>query len=421
MMRRGWRAAAVSTAVCLLLTGCAGETVVKKQHEQVEITLSWWGNDARNEYTIAAVEKFEELNPDIRVNVSYSEWSGYEARSRVQMVSDTEADVMQINFGWLAEYSPDGTGYYNIEDVADLVDLSNFSPEMLDYGRRGEALNAIPIAMNTETVYINKTLYDQYGLDVPETWDDLREAAKVMQADGIYPMSGLTKSIWLYSISYAEQVTGKTFLKEDGSLNFTVKELEVMLDFYDRMVAEKVFPQVEYYDRLNIEKGIYAGGVAWVSDAVNYFGSAQEKGYEIVIAPYTAADSKKSGENWYAKPATMYAISKHTEHPEEAAILLDFLLNSPEMAVLQGVEKGIPLSNAAQKTLKENDMLSGLQYEASLCMEGNTELSQMDPFVENEDLIDKFTEACNLVVYDQATLEEAAKTFYDNIKAIASS
>lgn len=69
------------SAVMLLLSGCTEDPVVRKQTNQVQITLSWWGNDSRNEYTIAAVQRFEKLHPEIKVKCSYSEWSGYEARS----------------------------------------------------------------------------------------------------------------------------------------------------------------------------------------------------------------------------------------------------------------------------------------------------------------------------------------------------
>ena len=407
---------ALATALTMLLGGCAHETVVTQQQNRVEIKLAWWGNDTRTEYTIEGVRKFEELHPGIKVNVSYSEWSGYEARNRIQMVSATEADVMQVNFGWLSEFSPTGSGYYDIAALGEYVDLSAFDMEMLNYGRRAGIINAIPIAMNAETVYINKTIYDKYGLDVPETWEDFEKAAEIMSPDGVYPLSGAAKSIWLLTIAYAEQVTGNRFLREDGKLNFTQKELQIMLDFYDQMVEEKVFPPVEYYDRLNIENGVYAGTVAWVSDAENYCKKAIDNGNEIIAAPYPHDAAHNSGDGWYVKPATLYAISKNTDHPKESAMLLDFLLNSPEMAELQGVEKGVPLSQKARETLLEKDMLKGLQYEASLNMEKHTNLGLMNPFIENSDLINLFVAACDQVIFDKATSEDAARQLYQDIR-----
>ena len=189
-----------------------------------------------------------------------------------------------------------------------------------------------------------------------------------------------------------------------------------MLEFYDRMVDEKVFPQVEYYDRLNLENRTYGGTVAWVSDAANYCSSTIEKGDEVVAAPYTHTADTQSGEGWYAKPATLYAISRNTDHPEEAAMLLDFLLNDKSMAVLQGVEKGVPLSHSAREALLEVDMLQGIQYEASLCMEENQNMGKMNSFVEDGTLIDMFIASCNLVLFDKMTPEEAAQDLYRQIK-----
>ncbi len=405
----------------LLLSGCAEKQIVRSQQEQTEITLSWWGNDTRNEYTIEAVQEFEQLHPEIKVRCNYSEWSGYEARSRVQMVSDTEADVMQINFSWLSQYSPDGQGYYNIEELTDYVDLSNFSEEMLGYGRKNGILNAIPIAMNAETVYINQTLYEKYGLSVPQTWDDLFHAAEVMQKDGIYPLGAASKSVWLYFITYAEQVSGKPLLDENGKLCFTPDEFQLMLELYARMIHEKVIPQVEYFDRLNLDNSGYGGTVAWVSDAKNYMGKAIENGNTVIAADYTAFSPEDSGEGWYAKPATLYAVSVNTDHPKESAMLLDFLLNSEEMALLQGIEKGIPLSTAARTYLEEADMLTGLQYEASLKMEENPKLSQIQPFLENSDILSDFVDECNNVLYEKKTPEEAAYHLWDKARKILNS
>ncbi|MDE6034782.1 MAG: ABC transporter substrate-binding protein [Ruminococcus sp.] len=399
---------AITGSISLILfTACSGrEPVVTQQEKQTEINLSWWGTDARNRYTIKAVEIFEEQHPDIKVNCSYSEWSGYEERSKIQMRSNTEADVMQINFSWLSQYSEDGKGYYDINELENF-DISNFSEDFLKYGIKKNHLNAVPIAMNAETVYINQDIYNKYGLDVPQTWDDLFRSADVMKKDGVYPMSGASKSIWLYLIAHTEQVTGKKIIKKN-KLNFKAKDFQNMIEFYKELVDRSVIPQLEYYDSKEIAKGTYAGSIAWVSDATNYFGSMIEDGVNIVTADYTTTDGKDVGEGWYAKPATMYAISKNTQHPEEAGLLLDFLMNSPEMAELQGVEKGIPLSRTAKKTIEKNYMLYGIQYEASQKMEG-CELAELSPVLENNSLIDAFFSACNDVIYDKATAKESAE------------
>ena len=405
--------AVVTAAVTLGLSGCTDEDVVRRQADQTIITLSWWGNDSRNEYTIEAVQRFEKLHPEIKVKCSYSEWSGYEARSQVQMISGTEADVMQINVGWLSQYSPDGKGYYDLEKLADTIDLSNFTEDMLNYGRCSGVLNAIPIAMNAETLYINKTVYDSFGISVPKTWDDLFKAAKTLSKHSIYAVAGAAKSLWLYSITYTEQVTGKRFFNENSEITFTADDFKVMMEFYNSMVQNKVCPKVEDFQRYNIDNGAYAGVVAWVSDALNYYKDVIAAGSEIIPADYTAFDPSDSGKGWYAKPATLYAMSRNTEHPKEAAMLLDFMLNSKEWAELQGVEKGIPASSAARKYLDETGKLSGLQYEASQVMENNALIRPMNSIIEDSALYDTFFDHCDLVLFNKADIDEATKQLYE--------
>ena len=409
-------AAALTAAAVLLLTACTDKALVQEQGEQIEITLSWWGNDKRNEYTLEAVKLFEQKHPEIKVKCSYSEWSGYEARSKVQMMSGTEADVMQINVGWLSQYSADGKGYYDIDKLGEYVDLSNFDSEILEYGRRSGVLNAIPIAMNAETLYVNKTVYEKYGLAVPKTWDELFEAAKVMSKDGVYPVSGANKSIWLFCIAYAEQKNGKHFFNENSEITFGKEDLKMMIELYTRFVNEGVMPKIEDYQRYNIDNGTYASTVAWVSDAVNYNGAAMEAGFDIMPAAYPTDGACESGTGWYAKPATLYAISKNTQHPKEAAMLLDFMLNSPEWAELQGVEKGIPLSDAVRDHLKEIGQLEGIQYDASLVMEENEYISPMNSLIENTDLFDAFFDCCNQVIFEKTTADDAAQQLYDKLK-----
>ena len=400
----------------LLLSACGSQAVLTSTFEQVDISLSWLGTDVRNEYTLAAVKEFEKLHPEINVVCHYSDWSGYQKRSDAQMASDTESDVMQINYAWIQQYSPNGDEYYDINELSDYIDLSNFTQEELDYGMQNGKLNAIPIALNTQTVYINKTLYEEYGLEIPKTWDDLFEAAKVMNGE-VYPIAMVAKAMWFYSIAYAEQQTGKRFMNLDGSINFDADDIQVMIDFYCRMVNEKVMPQPEYYDRLKVASGEYAGILAWVSDATNHCGKAIENGYEIIVADYTVSDTAQVGDGWYAKPATMYAISRDTEYPVESAMLLDFLLNSEEMAKLQGVEKGVPVSASARKCLEENDMLTGIQYEAFLKMNEYTEdIAVVSPYLEDDGMIEAYRAACNAVLYEKGSAEEQAQQLYERFQ-----
>ena len=407
--------------LALMLCSCKNNygsvSTVKTEPEKVVLTFSWWGNDDRNEYTLEAIRRFEEKHPNIDVRCSYTEWSGYQVRNNVRMASGTEADVMLINFAWIDQYSPDGKGYYDIKRLSDVVDLSTIDEAMLDYGMKGIFLDAVPIAMNAQTIYINKSIYDSYGLGVPETWSDLLNAAQTMDGKN-YPISMSAKSAWLFCIAYTEQACGRNIFDESGKPTFTEDDFRTMLEFYCLLINRKVMPQVEYAGDYTLEGGKTAGMMGWVSDAENFCKVAIENGADIVTAPYTGMAAGDPGHGWYIKPATMYAISDTTEHAAEAGLLLDYLVNSSDMAQLQGLEKGVPLSSNARTTLEGLGMLDGIQYDAFERMNEPAIINRMRPVMENGDVIDLFTDACNEVLFEKATSEEQAKMLYDEIKKI---
>ena len=109
---------------------------ISAQEQSAVISMSWWGNDPRHEYTLQGLSLFQENNPDIIVNHSYGIWNGYERRYLMQMASHNNCDVMQINYAWLSEYSSDGMGYYDINQLSEYIDLSQFSQEDLATGMR---------------------------------------------------------------------------------------------------------------------------------------------------------------------------------------------------------------------------------------------------------------------------------------------
>lgn len=407
----------ISLAVVpVILSGCGNDIVMTNQTQQTEISFSWWGNDARHDYTLEAIAEFERLHPDIKVKCHYSEWSGYQARNNVQMVSHTESDVMQINYAWINQYSHDGAGYYDINQLSDYIDFSNFTEDDLEYGMQNGSLNAIPIALNTMTVYINETVYNDYGLEIPKTFDDFYKSAEVMNGE-CYPFAMSKKSAWFFITAYVGQLKNKDFMDNDGNILFDSSDIQLMIETYCNLINKKVIPQVEHFEKSEITSGQYAGILAWLSDANNYCEGAVKNGYKITVADYTTIDGNL--QSWYAKPATMYAIRKDIEYPEEAAMLLDYLLNSDEMASYQQIEKGIPISSSQRDYLEENELLEGIQYEAFTKMnDTKNELEIISPYFENEDLIDAFMEVCNEVLYNKADAVEQSEILYDTFNSL---
>lgn len=382
-----------------------------------KIQFSWWGNDDRHKYTMDGVDLFQEAS-NISVDYRYGEWAGYERKNRVWMESHKEADVMQINYAWLTSYSEDGTGYYDINSLRDYIDLSGYDESDLKYGEKNGALNAIPIAFNTSTMCYNQDLFDKYNLAIPESWDDLINAADVFAADNIYVMGMQKKHLLLMLIAYYEQNYNKNFFTNDGKLNINKEELGYILDFYKEMIEKKVLMPLDQFERASFANGEVAASVFWISDADNYCNALADAGASPLFSGYPRkAGAQMSG--IYMKPATMYVISNITENPVAAAELVNYLINDEEMILLQGTEKGVPVNKNAVKILEENEKLNSFSFKANEVMQANKDdISIMIPIMESEDIINAFKEGADTYIYNVKTREEAIDDIYSAIYEI---
>lgn len=405
---------ALCAVLALNISGCSGrDAVIGEQHDVKHISMSWWGGDGRHTYTLEGVDVFEQLNDDIIVDCKYGIWNGYGKRQHIYMASNEAPDVMQINYSWLFDYSPDGEGFYDIYELADYVDLSNFTEDELAYGEIDGKLNAIPIAFNAETIYYNKDLYDKYDLPLPVTWEDFFNAAKVMQKDNIYPIGMGDKGAFFFVLAYFEQTTGKSACDEQGNLILTKEDIGYMLKFYKRLVDEKVMPPVHQYDRNHFSQGTTAATMGWVSDVDRYCSILIERGGNVVVGAYPMAENAKRL-GWYVKPATMYAISKNSKEPEAAAKFLDFLLNNREMALLQKNEKGIPISDSAYEVLEQEGLLGDLAVDANKQIIDNQKaISKMSTVLEAENVYLSFINESNYYLYGKMSLEEVEERLYN--------
>ena len=93
------------TMLTLSLASCSDNSSLRinSQAKSSVISMSWWGNDPRHEYTLEGLSLFQQKNPDITVNHSYGVWNGYERRYLMQMESHNNCDVMQINYAWITQ------------------------------------------------------------------------------------------------------------------------------------------------------------------------------------------------------------------------------------------------------------------------------------------------------------------------------
>ena len=261
------------------------------------LTFSWWGGDARHAATQEAVAAFTAAT-GIEVTNTYSAWSGWEDKMSQYFASDSAFDVNQVNWNWLFSFTnADGSSkFYDINEVADVIDLTQFDEGALAQCTVDGKLLAIPVSMTGRIFYWNKTTFEKVGLETPKTLSDLMAAGPIFAeklGDECYPLALGSYDKMILMVHYLECKYGKDWVV-DGKLNYTKDEIIEGFAFIQSLEDAHVIPSSETLtgdgaDSLDKNpkwmEGKYAGIWEWDSSA-SKFEKALNEGQEFIVGDY---------------------------------------------------------------------------------------------------------------------------------------
>ncbi len=351
----------------------AAEGLTVNTTDPIEISFSWWGGDSRHEATLKAVEAFMEKYPNITVKPSYSAWDGWEDKMSSQFATGTAPDVNQINWNWITSFSSDGSAFYDLNKVSDILDLTQFSQDYLDQCTVAGKLQGVPISMTGRIFYWNKTTYDKAGLETPKTLAELTAAGKMFQeklGDDYYPLAMNEYDRTIFMVYYLESKYGKAWV-ENSQLQYSKEEIQEGLEFIQSLEEQHVIPSIatiagdgaaSFDKNSKWMEGKYAGIFEWDSAAPKQQGALNE-GQEFVVGEELADMGEYQG--GFAKVSMCYGISENTKYPAECAALVNFLLNEEAGVEAVGSERGIPCSAEGLRICTEKGLLDKIVAEAN--------------------------------------------------------
>jgi len=366
-------------ALCGGLAGIAlaalAPAVVRAQ-PPVELRMSWWGGNEVHRAQLKCIELFEQRHPGIRISAEYTGWAGYLERLTTQIAGGTAPDLIQINWNWLTLFSRDGDGFYDMNQLSDLIRLPAFSGDGLAMGTVAGRLNALPPTLTGRLFWFNKTTWDRAGLTLPKSWDELMAAGPVFRdklGPEYYPLDLNLQDVVALTTSWAIQQTGEPLIDErPPQLNMDRDMLTRMAGLYDQLVRQHVVPDartrasygnVQRHELRPWINGQFAGVYEW-SSAIGKSLNALAPGQELVLGPYLMLPGASDSGLFY-KPGMMVSINRQSQHVRETARLLDFLLNDPEATAIMGLKRGVPDSRLALASLRQSGELHGLSWEGT--------------------------------------------------------
>jgi len=421
--RRGALTAGAVLAVgaLTLLTGCAGggaaPAATADPDEKVTLNFAWWGDTSRAERYEAAIDLFEEQNPNITIQTGYAGFGDYWTSRNTEAASRTLPDVFQMDLAYLAEYAEFGHVLPLDDYLGDTIDTDGIDPSLVQAGAVDDEVFGLASSSSTLATLYNAPLLEQLGVEVPDgpvTWDEydefLAEVSKAGAADSpaVYGSLDYTQYFWLFQIWLGQQ--GRSLI-DDGELGFDKSDLA---DWWSRsatihesgaaLPAERQ-AQLEGVDALGA--GEIASDISWANFLARFSEGPAAPELSLAIPPYDDEDST----GMFLKPGLMLSIGANSEHPAQAAKFIDFLVNDPEVGAIFGMSRGVPASSTAAAGIEANELDEKiLAYQDSVAdrLDG-----QAPPAVQRLGTLEQtFVAISQDVAYGAATPEEAADRWF---------
>ncbi|MBA2872700.1 multiple sugar transport system substrate-binding protein [Anoxybacillus calidus] len=243
MSPKKWLATIGVTSVFFgsLLAGCGGENAEKKdgegkQGEKVEVTLAGWGgNPTEQKLLQQTLDDFEAKHPNIDVKLEViSEQAQYMDVIKTRLIGGEGPDVFYLDAFEAPALIETGVLEPLDEYVTDDFDIDDFEKPLLDAfkGKDGK-IYGFPKDYSTLALLYNKKMFKEAGVEVPKTWDELREVAKKLtKGTEVYGLGVNPELARLYHI--AESKGGKVVTNNKAS-------------FADPKVVEALQPIVDMH------------------------------------------------------------------------------------------------------------------------------------------------------------------------------
>lgn len=423
--RRLPRIFGVTTAIALavVLASCSSGAGGGDEGD-VELTFQWWGNDERAVLTEEAIDLFEQNNPGITVSTSFATIDSYIPKLATQIASNSAPDLFLIPMESVKEYAEKGATLDLTEYLGDEIEIDEISEATQKIGEVGGTTYGFTLGMATSAWIYNPTVWEDAGATEPSgdfSWDDLIDAGEKIRAatDGeVAALSDPGGYIAWFATWLNQQ--GKIGWTEDGTLGFEASDLEAWFELMERLRESGATTDPETtttIDQSMQNSGLARGASAGEFAAASLTGAyADTLGAENVALAPLPSDSdvlaiSMAGTN-------VAAIAANSEHPDETATFLNFLINDPDAAEILGLTRGIPINQANYEALIPE--LDGADKAvADFVTTYQERFSEPDPLAPPgaTTIPADFTLAYESIIFGQASIDDAAASLYEKFEA----
>lgn len=208
-------AAVMLTAATLVVSGCASTDDGDAAGDTELTIVTFTGGDAGVKYE-NLIAAFEEANPGVEVELEILAGDDtYNTILTSRMASNTAPDIFEV-------LNNDPRQYIEAELLTDLSD-EPWVEDQIDTVRNladqwdGTTYTFVP-EVNSGGVFYNTELFDEVGVEVPETWDEFLDVVREFRSAGITPLSVGGKDGWTLQAQWTQMMRAASDADEGARL-----------------------------------------------------------------------------------------------------------------------------------------------------------------------------------------------------------
>lgn len=423
---RGFRACravslAAGAAALLLTTACGGGS--GGDDGVVELRYAFWGSDERAQMTQEMIDTFEARNPGIRVEIDYADFGAYFDKLATSVAAGDAPDIMTMGGAYHSEYAGRGA-LLDLAQVGDTLRTDAIADDLLAHGTIDGSLHAIPTGVVGYAMVANPAVFQQAGLDLPDdttwTWDDFAQLCAdiggALGEDG-FGAQDLTNH---NTLSLWARQHGEEMYTADGEVGVSAGTLAQWWDFALGLRDSGCTPPATLSEELASQPapeqtliGTGNAGLSLVwSNSLEALSTASGEELALLVPPGESEDQR----GMWLSPSMYYTISARSSHPEEAARLVDFMLNEPAAAESFLTDRGLPVNTEVRAAI--TDDLTPVQQAEAAYIDRLTDLlgPPVPPApVGSTETADIVTRHNSEVLFDRTSPEDAAEQTLDEV------
>lgn len=346
-----------------LLRNPAGTKAAVRQ-ESVEIRASGYVESQQQlTQTVAVLERYEELNPDVSIRPEFSDYSSYTTKLATEIAGGNAPDLMSMTTRLQSEYSERGVIRPLDEFVPDVIDLSDYAQGTVEANRFDGSLYGIPNDTISTTLIYNTVMFEEAGVSVPPdmwTWEAYMQTANELSealGEGVYGTEDAGGSYTAFDMFLRGR--GKDFYGAEGGVGFGEEDLAAWLAFWQEMRESGGCPPGEIQALSSDEPSrtlLITGQAAMLAQLTDSYVGLQtltEAELGLHLLP-NGFEGEELDQHHYIYAGNSSSISADTEYADTVIDIIRFMTTDPEgVAIFYRGSGLIPPSDSARKLLRE--------------------------------------------------------------------